>query len=159
MMQNNLAWSRETETSETTPLLSSERNNNSCHPEKGVGLHSPNPSISSQLESSPSSSRSPICRRPFSAGSILSSDTEEQNEASSLSLNLQCKCSKKGNQRNFFSRSEPFCDVLKWVQLRLENSGSVARDHLASERTFLAYMRTSLAIASSGVGGSLLYFN
>ncbi|KAF8967111.1 hypothetical protein BDZ97DRAFT_1656910 [Flammula alnicola] len=37
------------------------------------------------------------------------------------------------------------------VSLRLENSGSVARDHLASERTFLAYMRTSLAIASSGV--------
>ena len=38
------------------------------------------------------------------------------------------------------------------MELRLENSGSVARDHLASERTFLAYMRTSLAIASSGVG-------
>lgn len=36
----------------------------------------------------------------------------------------------------------------------LENSGSVARDHLASERTFLAYVRTSLAIASSGVGES-----
>lgn len=38
------------------------------------------------------------------------------------------------------------------ISLRLENSGSVARDHLASERTFLAYIRTSLAIASSGVG-------
>ncbi|EJC98023.1 uncharacterized protein FOMMEDRAFT_97914 [Fomitiporia mediterranea MF3/22] len=35
--------------------------------------------------------------------------------------------------------------------LLLENSGSVARDHLASERTFLAYVRTSLAIASAGV--------
>ncbi|KAI5121054.1 hypothetical protein M0805_008571 [Coniferiporia weirii] len=35
--------------------------------------------------------------------------------------------------------------------LKLENSGSVARDHLASERTFLAYVRTSLAIASCGV--------
>jgi len=41
---------------------------------------------------------------------------------------------------------------LKDVSLCLENSGSVARDHLASERTFLAYMRTSLAIAASGVG-------
>ncbi|KAF9046491.1 hypothetical protein BJ165DRAFT_1527579 [Panaeolus papilionaceus] len=41
--------------------------------------------------------------------------------------------------------------LLDNVSLRLENSGSVARDHLASERTFLAYMRTSLAIASSGV--------
>jgi hypothetical protein len=36
--------------------------------------------------------------------------------------------------------------------LTLENTGSVARDHLASERTFLAYVRTSLAIASTGVG-------
>jgi hypothetical protein len=41
--------------------------------------------------------------------------------------------------------------------LRLKNSGSVARDHLASERTFLAYMRTSLAIASLGVGELELY--
>lgn len=37
-------------------------------------------------------------------------------------------------------------------RLILENSGSVARDHLASERTFLAYVRTSLTIASTGVG-------
>lgn len=36
--------------------------------------------------------------------------------------------------------------------LTLENSGSVARDHLASERTFLSYMRTSLTIAGTGVG-------
>lgn len=36
--------------------------------------------------------------------------------------------------------------------LILENSGSVARDHLASERTFLAYVRTSLTIASAGIG-------
>ncbi|KAH7098983.1 hypothetical protein BKA62DRAFT_585080, partial [Auriculariales sp. MPI-PUGE-AT-0066] len=35
--------------------------------------------------------------------------------------------------------------------LVLENTGSVARDHLASERTWLAYVRTSLAIASTGV--------
>lgn len=34
----------------------------------------------------------------------------------------------------------------------LENAGSVARDHLASERTFLAYVRTSLAISMAGVG-------
>ena len=34
----------------------------------------------------------------------------------------------------------------------LENSGSVARDHLACERTYLAYVRTGLASASTGVG-------
>jgi uncharacterized membrane protein YidH (DUF202 family) len=41
--------------------------------------------------------------------------------------------------------------------LTLVNSGSVARDHLASERTFLAYVRTSLAIASTGVGELIRY--
>ncbi|KAG7441692.1 uncharacterized protein BT62DRAFT_955509 [Guyanagaster necrorhizus] len=37
------------------------------------------------------------------------------------------------------------------LSLTLENNGSVARDHLASERTFLAYVRTSLVLASTGV--------
>jgi hypothetical protein len=36
--------------------------------------------------------------------------------------------------------------------IKLVNSGSVARDHLASERTFLAYVRTSLAISAMGIG-------
>ncbi|KAK7031363.1 7 transmembrane receptor domain protein [Favolaschia claudopus] len=48
------------------------------------------------------------------------------------------------------SELPPLVSRLK-VSLVLENSGSVARDHLASERTFLAYVRTSLAIASTGV--------
>ncbi len=41
------------------------------------------------------------------------------------------------------------------LSLTLRNTGSVARDHLASERTFLAYVRTSLSFASAGVGLSL----
>jgi hypothetical protein len=41
---------------------------------------------------------------------------------------------------------------IRHASMTLVNSGSVARDHLASERTFLAYVRTSLAISSLGVG-------
>ncbi|KAG7452501.1 uncharacterized protein BT62DRAFT_925049 [Guyanagaster necrorhizus] len=37
------------------------------------------------------------------------------------------------------------------INLLLANNGSVARDHLASERTFLAYVRTSLVVTSVGV--------
>src|SRR2546423_77215 len=39
----------------------------------------------------------------------------------------------------------------------LENKGSVARDHLALERTFLAWLRTSLAFASIGIAVTQLF--
>lgn len=41
------------------------------------------------------------------------------------------------------------------LSLTLENNGNVARDHLASECTFLTYVQTSLTIASAGVGEPL----
>lgn len=41
--------------------------------------------------------------------------------------------------------------------IELENKGSVARDHLALERTFLAWLRTSLAFASIGVAVTQLF--
>ena len=152
-------WSTDTEALEKTPLLDSERT--SRHGKKsltcytGVRHHSPNSSINSRLESGPSCSRSPIYRRSFSAETLLSSspDKESNERTSSDSPNLQCMHSQQNQP--ILTRSGHLCDVQNWVELRLENSGSVARDHLASERTFLAYMRTSLAIASSGVGESI----
>lgn len=43
----------------------------------------------------------------------------------------------------------------KWhsLSLTLDNTGSVARDHLANERTWLAWVRTSLALSTAGIGG------
>lgn len=147
------AWPTDSEPLEKTPLLASERtgqhdkNSLTCY--TGVRHHSRSSSINSQhsqLESGPSCSRSPIYRRSYSAETLLSpsSPDKESNEDSP--------------NQPLSSRSEPLCKARKWVELRLENSGSVARDHLASERTFLAYMRTSLAIASSGVGEFLYNF-
>ncbi|KAI5305954.1 hypothetical protein KEM56_002756 [Ascosphaera pollenicola] len=45
----------------------------------------------------------------------------------------------------------------QFASLELENKGSVARDHLALERTFLAWLRTSLAFASIGVAITQLF--
>ncbi|KAL8692127.1 MAG: hypothetical protein Q9218_002795 [Villophora microphyllina] len=47
--------------------------------------------------------------------------------------------------------------VDKYGSIELENKGSVARDHLALERTFLAWLRTSLAFASIGVAITQLF--
>ncbi|CDU24115.1 uncharacterized protein SPSC_02744 [Sporisorium scitamineum] len=41
--------------------------------------------------------------------------------------------------------------------LELKNEGSVARDHLASERTFLAWLRTSLSLVSIGIAVTQLF--
>lgn len=41
--------------------------------------------------------------------------------------------------------------------LYLENKGTVARDHLANERTFLAWLRTSLSFISLGIGVTQLF--
>ncbi|CAG8646963.1 10073_t:CDS:2, partial [Ambispora leptoticha] len=45
----------------------------------------------------------------------------------------------------------------KGTTLYLENKGSIARDHLANERTFLAWLRTSLSFSGIGIALSQLF--
>lgn len=47
--------------------------------------------------------------------------------------------------------------VEKYGGVELDNKGSVARDHLALERTFLAWVRTSLSFASIGIAVTQLF--
>lgn len=41
--------------------------------------------------------------------------------------------------------------------IEVENKGSVARDHMANERTFLAWLRTSLSFITIGIGITQLF--
>ncbi|EQK97357.1 DNA-binding protein SMUBP-2 [Ophiocordyceps sinensis CO18] len=45
----------------------------------------------------------------------------------------------------------------RFQSIELDNKGSVARDHLSLERTFLAWLRTSLAFASIGIAVTQLF--
>ncbi|KAL8370808.1 hypothetical protein RB595_000919 [Gaeumannomyces hyphopodioides] len=47
--------------------------------------------------------------------------------------------------------------VSSFGSVELENKGSVARDHLALERTFLAWLRTSVSFASIGIAVTQLF--
>merc|ERR1712129_322466 len=43
-------------------------------------------------------------------------------------------------------------------EIKIPNTGSVARDHMANERTFLAWVRTSLALCGAGIALEALEF-
>lgn len=99
-------------------------------------------------------------------GEMSSSDSKCNQDTSTM--NVECTPSRflvedpqtYANERTGSScqrerRFAPFEWLGRITRVRpclvLENSGSVARDHLAAERTFLAYARTSLALATMGV--------
>ena len=44
-------------------------------------------------------------------------------------------------------------------EIKIPNTGSVARDHMANERTFLAWVRTALALCGAGIALEALEFN
>lgn len=136
-------------------------------------LQSPNPSPSrSQSQShsqnqSQSRSPSPI---PFGASPLVTTPTEmSHREAGALSSEEEEEEDHLARLRRRLTRTkqkaksvrrEPRWQKLlsEWgLLLTLENAGSVARDHLASERTFLAYARTSLTISSTGVGACFIF--
>jgi hypothetical protein len=78
-------------------------------------------------------------------------DSTQNNKSNATSLPPEYK------RQGFGTLRSPFAAKFT-PALTLQNQGSVARDHLASERTFLAYVRTSLAIASTGIGAFYFLF-
>ena len=113
-------------------------------------------SISSEL-----ASRSSRSHLPVQYNSPTNPDDDDAvNQKSGSSANAQSAQPSPSNPSASSSRHKisdvvaPLTALPFSLSLTLQNTGSVARDHLASERTFLAYVRTSLSFASAGVGAS-----
>ncbi|KAF9156046.1 hypothetical protein BG015_007463 [Linnemannia schmuckeri] len=92
--------------------------------------------------SSTGATRSSLTRRISGPGGRYQTD-EDENETPRWTTrvsNFLCK---------LYSEYSP--------SLTLENKGSIARDHLANERTYLAWLRTSLSLITVGVAVTQLF--
>ena len=133
---------------ETTPLIPAEP----CIPSyvSMVRGHCDNDCPSKRQRNACLSSRSTSMGKEESSGyeTPRSTTTLNASRSSSASSSTMGKTSSESGPCTTTLRSV----LVSKVSLTLKNSGSVARDHLASERTFLAYVRTSLGIVTAGVG-------
>ncbi|KAK6458956.1 uncharacterized protein RJT20DRAFT_132113 [Scheffersomyces xylosifermentans] len=91
-------------------------------------------------------------RRPQSTRSISSSN----NGNSSHLADVDDEISVKEDSLPRLSFLDKI-NILKFTSITLENKGSVARDHMANERTFLAWLRTSLSFITIGIGVTQLF--
>ncbi|SZF03088.1 unnamed protein product [Blumeria hordei] len=89
----------------------------------------------------------------------LDSEPEPVMEVSNGALNagtIQSSTGPRGTARHNLDKWWTRM-IQRYGSLELENKGSVARDHLALERTFLAWLRTSLAFSSLGIAITQLF--
>ncbi|EXJ77218.1 hypothetical protein A1O3_10376 [Capronia epimyces CBS 606.96] len=121
---------------------------------EGTRAHSRNPMSSYRRTPSHSDEIIPIRTADGNSGRHYNTE-DTASDPSSRSANSPVQeeeASKQENKPSWFKKL-----VQKYGSVSLENKGSVARDHLALERTFLAWLRTSLAFASIGIAITQLF--
>ncbi|KAH0611099.1 uncharacterized protein H6S33_011526 [Morchella sextelata] len=173
-MANQAQHQRYIDTSSASSSLSASPNGElPLHPDHGTYGSTPiiQPVISRTLSNIPTpenNSLDPPRRRPSRLDSA-SGRLKEYHAAAAADENTVLAA--RGDPRNYAAtitttnRESIREDVRKtsdgWLgrfgAIELENKGSVARDHLALERTFLAWLRTSLAFASIGIAITQLF--
>ncbi|KAF5026274.1 hypothetical protein F66182_1664 [Fusarium sp. NRRL 66182] len=123
---------------------------NSADEATGFINHTP-PLNYNSLNATNTASSGARVRKPSTRGS-----RRRQNENNGAAPNPDMSYARQAESNNK-SPSWWRIQAEKFQSVELENKGSVARDHLAIERTFLAWLRTSLSFASIGVATTQLF--
>ena len=86
---------------------------------------------------------------------IVNKVTTTIGKTKKLSSSTTTLCKKNNriynNRKQYFSSSSSSSSKKKKYRNLIENAGSTARDHLANERTFLAWARTGMGFVALGV--------
>ena len=146
-------------------LFHSDASNHTNFPRRDLNVPSNSPATQMHSPSSPPCSGSSTPSHMVTPEQVTSSSAIPINEllfdselprsieSNSKSKQLEPSTTSKSKNYNPFPSQNIYrpSTIHFHPALVLQNKGSVARDHLASERTFLAYVRTSLGMASAGV--------
>ncbi|KAI9892036.1 MAG: hypothetical protein M1814_002231 [Vezdaea aestivalis] len=112
---------------------------------------------SSADETTALSSKGAVRRATYGTGASVGTNDADGNPEGSDSRTPNSTATRpppntKNTQPGWWERTKE-----AYQSIELENKGSVARDHLALERTYLAWLRTSLAFASIGIAITQLF--